>query len=280
MYYNPWTVPQTYFEQWHLASVKDYGRNEHTEELFILGQPEETKLTSFYEKRNILLYSGGKESFLTANILDFYGIKYEKLFIDETGDIRDSEKHECYNDVARQIKDSCDHVIESNVIEKYITSNRFGRNFPITYYYILDTMERFECANVLVGAEWLSGRFLHNQIKYEHSDILYHDLNSDPEVDGSVYSIVNCLLEFDIYRIVSNYLGYDDRWSYYDHKKKEERIGYFKRMNNLICDIDKSTLRDDVLSELEFIVPQVRIMSPIFYDFRCGISNFIERLNG
>ena len=275
-YYNPWKVPTCSFEQWHLPSCRDYGRNEFSVDNPFPVEKYSPDIENMRNKKNYILYSGGKESFLTRVILKHFNIPFELVFIDERGVIRDSEKHSEYDKISKKIKNDCDHIINSNIIERVITSNRFGRNFTITYWYILECLERFGDANIFVGAEWLSPKFLHSQMKYEHSDLLYSDINSDSDVAGNVYSLVNCLLEFDIFRLVVNYFGYDPKWSYYDHKKKEERIGYFMRMNSLIEDISNSPLKEDVLSELEFIVPQYRIMEPIYYDFRSDISCFLE----
>lgn len=277
-YYNPWKMPANMFESWHLSSCKDYGRNEHSVDIPLPQVKSLMNIENLRSRKNYILYSGGKESFVTRKLLDYYRVNYELVFIDERSEIRRLEKHDNYNVVAKTIKDECHHIIESNVLDEVITSDRFGRNFTITYWYILECLERFGNANILVGSEWLSPKFLHNQMKYEHSDLLYSDINADPDISGCAYSVVNSLLEFDVFRLAVNHLGYDIRWSYYDHKKKEERIRFFMRMNNLINDIGKSSLCEDVLSELEFIVPQYRIMEPIYYDFRYDVSNFIESI--
>jgi len=277
MYYNPYTMPVDRFDGWHLSSVRDKGRKATSGDLFYQANKTKMNISDLGHKDCYVLYSGGKESFLTCKILEFYGIEYKKIFISELGDIRDSEKGEGYDEISAFHREGCIHI-DSTVIHDNVASNRFGRNFPITYWYILHCMERFGDANYLVGAEWLSTNYLHNEMKFEHSDMLYADLNNDPEIYGNVYSVVNCLREYDIYRLVSNYFEYDDRWSTYDHKRKIERISYFREMNKMTQNIIASKDRGDILSALDFIIPEIRLMNPIIYDFRHDVSMFIESL--
>ena len=275
LYHNPFLMPLSLFEAKHLSSVRDFKRNDYSENI---NAPikECVDIQEFKDADNIVLYSGGKESFLTSKILTHFDIPHKKLFIQEIGTIRDSEKHSIYNEISEEIKSSCDFIYPSRILHNTIRSNQFGRNFMITYYYILEALEMYPGCNLFVGAEWLSEHFYHSQIKYEHSDYLYNDINTDTDIIGNVFSILNSLLEFDAYRLAVNYFGYDDRWSYYDHKKKEERIGYFRRMNELINDISNYSNKEDLLSELEFIVPEYRLMPPYLYDFRRDISSFLR----
>lgn len=81
MYYNPWITPTSRFEAFHLASVRDHGRNEHSPAPDEKTSPVSMRIFSLHNKMNVLLYSGGKESFLTACILDHYAIPCTKNYI-------------------------------------------------------------------------------------------------------------------------------------------------------------------------------------------------------
>jgi len=271
---------KTNFECLFTSSIKDFGRDYSMIDYpnFKHVKRQEVNIEDMRKKRHILFWTGGKESLLTSKILDYYNIKYIKVtFVESTkGDIDFSGGTAAFLEDGRLVTD----VIKKSSCVADLASNTWGASVPILYRYILDIIKDYPDCVVWIGSEYTSclARY---KIKFalDQSDLLFHEINSDNDVFGEVYSIVNCLREFDIFQIVRKEFGYDPEYSCYNQgKKKIERIGIWDSYLNLLDKINAAADKDFIRMELNHIPLGIRLHMPIIYDFRKNITQFLRTL--
>ncbi|NCD42369.1 MAG: hypothetical protein EOL88_09790 [Bacteroidia bacterium] len=276
---NPYIEPKTHFEKAWLNSVKDYNNDswynwDHPDN-FIHEIEYKRGLRysvgDFKSGLNIILYSGGKESLLTKLIFDFYKIPYKLATIKEIN----GYDGPYINEFVDEFVDS-DIFVESEMF-RFGAIPQYGRHLPASYYYTLLILKRHPGARVFLGCEYSPIEWCHKNYNIDQCDVMFSDINSDSDVIGSVYSIVNCLREFDIYRIVRKEFSYDPKYSTYDNPEKKSRLEVFDDMIAIIDKINSSQCKKHLLMEFDPFVSTLRIMKPYIYDFRQDIVDFIRQ---
>ncbi|NCD42370.1 MAG: hypothetical protein EOL88_09795, partial [Bacteroidia bacterium] len=216
--YNPYVdLPnKTNFENLYINSMRDFGREismlDYCDFKNIKQKVVDVNDLAGLGKKHFVLWTGGKESYLTRKILDFYGVDYktitfvesESCGIDFSGGTRKfiEEKH------------LTPDIIKQSTCVADLATNSWGSSVPILYKYILEIIKDYPGCVLWIGSEYTSclARY---KVKFalDQSDLLFSELNDDEDIFGSVYSIVNCLREFDIYRIVRKEFSYDPKYS-------------------------------------------------------------------
>lgn len=282
--YNPYVeLPNmTEFEKLYTNSIKDFGR-----EISMIDYPafksinsRSIDLETMKKKRHVLLWTGGKESLLTSKILDYFGIKYVKItFVESTqGGIDFSGGTGSFIDEGHLITD----VVKKSTCVADCASNSWGASVPILYNYILEIIKDYPDCVIWVGSEYTSCMARY-KIKFalDQSDLLFHEINTDDDVFGEVYSVVNCLREFDIYQIVRKEFGYDPEFSCYNQGfKKKERIAIWEKYLEFLDLVDGSADKEFIRMELNHLPLGIRLVKPIVYDFRRNVAQFLRTLKG
>jgi len=227
---------------------------------------KEMSIESMLDKEHYVLYSGGKESMLTCKILDFYGINFKKVVI------RESVKN-----IPKEVIDEADVVISSEMIETY-ANDHLGAHIPLIGYYIGLIGELYPNSVIWVGAAHVNefARFMMGNS--DHSDYTFNAIHKEHNIE--VYSCVNSLSEFDIYRICKKYYGYSLESSVMDCPNKSDRMLAFELISegidvmSNIPKAERNLMFDWNVIELEHF----KIEIPTIFDFRSDVSLFLASI--
>ena len=173
---DPYIEPKTTFEKAWLNSVKDYiadsWRNWDNPDNFYKDLEYYRGLSlsvrDFKSNNNIILYSGGKESFLTKKIFDYFGVPYRLAIVKEVNGYEGPELNEF---VDNNIK--ADIVLESELF-KIGAISHYGRHLPAVYYYTLLLLKKYPNNVVWVGCEYSTPEWTKEWSKEE---LLYFSKN-------------------------------------------------------------------------------------------------------
>lgn len=279
---DPYIEPKTPFEKAWLASVKDYlgdcWKSWDNPESYIKDIAYQRGLSmsvkDFTNYNNIILYSGGKESFLTRKIFDYFKVPYRLAIVKEINGYEGPELNEF---VDNNIE--ADIVVDSELF-KFGAISHFGRHLPAVYYYTLLLLNKYPGSIIWTGCEYTTPEWSHQNYNLDQHDIMFSDLNSDSDVSGSVYSCITHFREFDVYRIVRKYYNYDTLYSTYDNPEKKIRLEAFEDMLNLIDKVMSSPCKKHLLFEFDPFINNIRIMKPYIYDFRQDAVDFLRQFEG
>lgn len=279
--YNPYVELEniTPFESLYVNSIRDFGRDMSiVDGNYFKFDNKAVSFDELRDKRHFIMWTGGKESFLTSKILNFFGIKYEKItFLEKHRSGAFNAGTESY---VNNGKLNSDFVKSSTLIDD-VATNSWGASVPILYSYVLRILQEYPGSVVWIGSEYMSC-FAQYRLKFtlDQSDIMFADINNDPDIDGSVYSCVNSLREFDIYRISRTEFNYDPKFSFYDQgKDKEYRIHIWDSYMRLLDKINLSNEKELIYMELNYIPLGVSLFKPPIYDFRIDIAKFLRSLS-
>jgi len=276
---NPYIEPQTHFEKAWLYSVRDYNNDswynwenadKYISEIDYLRRIPRS-IQKFKDRLNVILYSGGKESMLTCKIFDHFNVPYKLATVKEINGWEGPEVGQFVDSSVEK-----DFIVESEMF-KFGAIPQFGRHLPASYYYTLLILQKYPNACVWLGCEYSPIEWCHKNYNMDQCDVMFSDINTDDDVDGNVYSVLNSLREFDIYQIVRKYYDYDVKFSTYDNPEKAERLSVFEDMYKIIEKINNSSCKKHLLMEFDPFVPVLRIMKPYIYDFRQDIVDFMRQ---
>jgi len=258
---------QTEFEKLHQVSLQTFASVAKCNlSFFTLPPPIEMKLKNFKNKENIVLFTGGKDSLLTCQILDFHEIPYKTLFIKEKG--------KSFKKIKADIR------LKSKLCEEYSSPTHHSKNIPLLYAYYLMVLEKFPGSILWTGGEYRT--IYHSMMvsSVDQTDLCFNELNSDKDIDGQVYSVINCLKEFDTFRIMTNYFGYDYSYSYKDRPERLEGLTMYSIMNTMM-NMYEDFIAEDCPFELEltkYINHQITLESPMYYDFSNDVLAFLRSI--
>lgn len=208
-----------------------------------------------------------KNLFFTCKILDFFNVKYKKILFAET-----TKKF------SKEVYDEADLILTSEIIEQY-SNESYGKHIPLIAYYVALIDKHYPNSVIWVGAANVDENVRYAMGNADHSDaamLLYSAYGY-----CEVYSCVNCLSEFDIYRLVKENYGYDDMRSIGDNPDKEDRINAFVCANELYKLLTRvPQLERLMMFSLDFNMGEkIFVKKPSLFDFRSDIRLFLSAMN-
>lgn len=232
-----------------------------------IAHPIEMSIESLKGKDHYVLYSGGKESLLTCEILNFFGIEYKTIVF------RESVK-----DIPKEVLDVADIVLGSEIIENY-GNDRYGKHIPLIGYYISVVADLYPHSVIWVGAANVNEMARFTMGNSDHSDFTFQNIMKVKPIE--VYSIVNCLSEIDIYRFVTKNYNYIAASSVNDCPDKNDRMTAFILFDEFMKVVEKIPLAErNLMFDWEVLkYEHPRLIAPLIYDFREDVMTFLNSMD-